>query len=255
VKPRLSVVIPALDEREHLPATLRSLQGEGDAVETIVADGGSTDGTWQMRHEFPHVRFVRSARGRGPQLDAGAALATAPLLLFLHADTRPPAGFVTLIEQALSRPQVVAGSFCLSFDPQSPLLRLYARCSRWSHPLFTYGDQGLFTRRSVFDAVGGYAGAPFMEDVEILRRLRRLGRVVKVPVPVMTSARRFVAGGILRQQVRNVLLVAAYHAGISPRRLARWYPVRPISISSRPPRTASRSGEPRRSPTPIARRG
>jgi rSAM/selenodomain-associated transferase 2 len=226
LKPRLSVVIPALDECEHLPATLQSLRSEGGAVEPIVVDGGSSDGTWRLRDEFPWARFVHSARGRGPQLDTGAGVATAPLLLFLHADTRPPAGFLTLIEQALSRPQVVAGSFCLSFDNRNPLLRFYARCSRLNHPLFTYGDQGLFTRRSIFEAVGGFAGLPFLEDVDILRRLRRLGRVVKVPMPVVTSARRFVAGGIVRQQIRNVLLVAAYHAGVSPQRLAGWYPAR-----------------------------
>ncbi|HEY0783212.1 MAG TPA: TIGR04283 family arsenosugar biosynthesis glycosyltransferase [Thermoanaerobaculia bacterium] len=223
--PRLSVVIPALDERDHLPRLLRCLLAAEDAVEIVVADGGSTDGTWELRHDFPSVTFIRAPRGRALQLNAGAAAARGRHLLFLHADTLPPLNVPGLVEAAIDRDGAIAGAFRLAFDDGHPLLRLYAWCSRCNHALFTYGDQGLFLRRDTFDALGGFAPIPLMEDVDLVRRLRRLGRFAKLPATVVTSARRFRARGIVRQQLLNLGLVAAYYAGIAPQRLAGWYRV------------------------------
>lgn len=227
-RPRLSVIIPTLDEEEWLPRTLERAGAErpgavAPTVEVVVADGGSRDGTWDLRRRFPAVRFVRARRGRGPQMNAGAAASRGENLLFLHADTRLPDGFAALIERALARRDVAAGSFRLRFHPTSPLLDLFALCSRIRHPLFTYGDQGLFLRRSTFEAIGGFAPLPLFEDVEIQRRLRRAGRFVKLPAPVLTSARRYRARGVLRQQTLNLALVLAFHAGVGPERLASLY--------------------------------
>lgn len=222
-RPRLSVIIPALDEEETLPRTIEHLRRVSPRAELLVADGGSRDGTWGLRHRFSDVRFVRGPRGRGPQMNAGAAASRGEILFFLHADTLAPEGVAELVDGVLSRPAVAAGAFCLRFAPTSPLLGLYALCSRMNHPLFTYGDQGLFLRRSTFEAIGGFAPLPLFEDIEIQRRLRREGRFVKLPVPVITSARRFRARGILRQQVLNIALVLGFRAGIRAERLAVLY--------------------------------
>jgi rSAM/selenodomain-associated transferase 2 len=220
---RLAVVIPALDEESMLPVTLARLAEVAPEAEVVVADGGSRDGTLRLAAAFPRVRFLRAPRGRGPQMNAGAAESRGDPLLFLHADTLPPANLCALVDEALARPRTAAGSFCLRLEPSNPLLAFYSLCSRIPHPLFTYGDQGLFLCRSTFEAVGGFAPLPLFEDVEIQDRLRRHGRFVKLPVPVVSSARRFRARGILRQQLANLLLVVAYRAGGDPRRLARRY--------------------------------
>lgn len=222
--PALSVVIPCLDEAERLPGTLARIEEEGEGCEVVVVDGGSTDGTLDLALGRRGVRLVRAPPSRGGQLNAGAAAARGEILFFLHADTLAPRGFARRIADALARPGVVAGSFRLGFDAASPALRLYAWCSRFNRPLFTYGDQGLFLRRATFEAIGGFAPLPLFEDVEIQARLRRRGRFVKLPVPVVTAARRFQARGAVRQQAVNALLVLAYRCGASPEELGRYYP-------------------------------
>jgi rSAM/selenodomain-associated transferase 2 len=222
----IDVVVPTLNEERTLGALLADLtrpREEPDALTITVADGGSTDATREVTARFPVVRWVDAPRGRGAQMNAGARSSQGDILFFLHADTRPPAGAFAALRAALADPGVAAGSFPLAFDRDDPWLRLYSRCSRINHPLFTYGDQGLFLRRSDFAAVGGFPEIPLMEDVEIQRRLRRRGRFVKLREPVVTSARRFIRHGVVRQQLRNAALVLLYGLGVSPERLARVY--------------------------------
>jgi len=144
-------------------------------------------------------------------------------LLFLHADTLLPLGAVEKIEAVMLDPRVVAGSFCLGFDRSSFLLRSYALFSKINHLLFTYGDQALFVSSHAFRRAGGFPDLPIMEDVGIQRTLRRMGKFIKIREPVITSARRFIRLGILRQQVLNTLLVGLYHFGFSPHYLKRFY--------------------------------
>lgn len=218
----LSIIIPALDEASHLEALLADLLArEGDS-EILLVDGGSTDGTWEIAGRFP-VRRLRAPRGRAAQMNAGARRATGDVLLFLHADTLLPPDAFRRVADALADPGVAGGSFRLAFDRSDPWLAAYAFCSRINHPLFTYGDQALFLRRDHFLRIGGFREIPIMEDVEIQRRLRRQGRFVKLPEPVVTSARRFVDVGPVRQQLLNLALVGLYHLGVDPARLKRLY--------------------------------
>jgi hypothetical protein len=124
---------------------------------------------------------------------------------------------------ALSTPRVAGGCFCLAFDERHPLLSLYAFMSRINHGLFTYGDQGLFVSRTTFDRIGGYAALPLFEDVEILGRLKRAGRFIKLQTPITTSARRFRRDGMARREIASMGLVALYHLGVPPAQLERWY--------------------------------
>jgi cellulose synthase/poly-beta-1,6-N-acetylglucosamine synthase-like glycosyltransferase len=156
-------------------------------------------------------------------MNAGALAARGEALLFLHADTRLPPDGLSLIQQALAQPGVAAGSFYLRFDHDHLFLRLYSLCSRINHPLFTYGDQGLFLPAEVFWQVGGFPAWSIMEDVEMLRRLQRTGRIVKIQRPVITSARRYLQNGVIRQQTLNTALVLLYHLGTSPSLLQRAY--------------------------------
>ena len=157
-------------------------------------------------------------------MNAGARIARAAVLFFVHVDTVLPCGFSALIRTALADEEVVAGCFRLRFDSTHPVLRLSAWLSRINHPLFTYGDQTLFVRAEAFGQAGGFAEMPLFEDVEIQQRLRRAGRFVKLHAAVVTSARRYRMTGVIRQQSRNVLLATLFAAGVSARRLSAMYP-------------------------------
>jgi len=216
--------VPALDEAGRIADCLASVRAQPGPKRILVADGGSRDDTVRRAAAVPGVEVLSAPRGRASQMNAASCRARGDILCFLHADTRLPPGAARAMAAALERPGCLAGSFRLAFDADAPLLRFYALCSRINHSLFTYGDQTLFVRSEAFRRIGGFASLPLLEDVEIQRRLRRLGRFVKAPLAVVTSARRFARRGPLRQQALNLLIVGSYLAGVAPERLARLYP-------------------------------
>ena len=220
---RLSVIIPTLNEESTLGPCVGAVRAVLPQSEIVVADGGSQDGTLAVARSLTGVKALLAPRGRGPQMNAGAAAATGDVFLFLHADTRLPTDAGTLVRSALVDPGVVGGSFFLGFDSGHPLLRLSTLASRLNRSWTTYGDQGLFFRREVFEKLGGFAPLPLFEDVDFQSRVRRVGQCVKIPKPVTSSARRFLRVGIARQKLINATLVAAYYLGASPHWLARWY--------------------------------
>lgn len=219
----ISVLVPTLNEQEHLAGTLARVALEaGD--ELIVIDGGSTDATITVARQFTPV-VLRGPRGRARQMNHGARLARGDILLFLHADTLLPPGALPMVRQAMQAPQVVGGAFTLTFWPATPALRVIA----WGTNLRTrfgklpYGDQALFVRRSLFEAMGGYADVPFMEDVQFVQALRKRGALVFVSPPVQTSGRRWIRDGLVYTTLRNNLLMGLYFCGVAPATLQRWY--------------------------------
>lgn len=218
----VSVVIPALDEAGEIEATLRSAVSQAGPVEVLVVDGGSTDGTVALA--APHARVLRSERGRARQMNAGAAEASGTVLLFLHADTRLPVGALDAVRRALADPGAVGGCFRPTFDLGGAWMRLWSLGGwmRWHR--FAFGDRATFVRRSAFEAVGGFPDQPMFEDLELVRRVRRLGRFAFLDEAVATSARRFRRNGALGQQARNTALWLGWAAGLSPHRLKRFYP-------------------------------
>ncbi|HSM81129.1 MAG TPA: TIGR04283 family arsenosugar biosynthesis glycosyltransferase, partial [Nodosilinea sp.] len=196
--PTVSVVIPTLNEAHNLPRVLEALPA-AKGVEVIVVDGGSTDSTLKIAADWG-ARVVVSAPGRSRQMNQGAAVATGPMLLFLHADTRLPEGFDGAIREALTQPGVVAGAFRLAIDGPGRGLRWVERGVNVRSRLFhmPYGDQGIFLNAEVFHRLGGFPDLPMMEDFELVRRLRKLGKVAIAPQTVITSDRRWRTLGILR---------------------------------------------------------
>jgi rSAM/selenodomain-associated transferase 2 len=217
----ISVIIPALNEAENIVACLRSVLAQPGLHEIVVVDGGSTDGTPKLAAAL--ARVMVAPRGRAKQMNAGARASRGDVLLFLHSDTRLPAGALLKMRDSLADGRVVGGTFRLRFDADHPLLRFYSFCTRFPFRLFHFGDQGIFVRREIFERLGGFAEIPFLEDVDFLRRLRKVGKVVLIPADVITSARRFLQHGIVRQQLWNIALVSAYHLGARPEDLARFY--------------------------------
>ena len=179
-------------------------------VEIIVVD--ADDPQWEL-----------GAPGRARQMNAGAARARGDWLLFLHADSRLPHGWLTTFD--LHTRGVEGGWFRFALDDTAWQARAIERGVRWRVRLFRlpYGDQGIFVRRSTFVAMGGYREIALMEDVDFVRRLVARAAVVELPIALATSSRRWRRDGWWRRSVRNVVLLALYFAGVSPSRLARWY--------------------------------
>lgn len=220
---RISVIIPTLNEADHIEATLRCLQGARN-VEVIVVDGGSSDGTPRVARELG-AEVLRITRGRAFQMNAGAAVSTGDILLFLHADTKLPQGFEVHVVTALRKPGVSAGAFGLCIDSPVSSLRIMERIAnlRSRYAQMPYGDQGIFVSAALFRQVGGFPEMPIMEDFEFIRRLKRIGRIEIAPAAVQTSARRWLSVGIWRTWWINQLVVAGYYLGISPQRLTAFY--------------------------------
>jgi len=229
-QPYFSVIVPALGEAGRINALIDNVRaaGYGLPLEIIVVDGDPAGGTIRAIDRLG-VTGLTAPQGRGRQQNAGAAAASGDFLLFLHADTRLPAGaFQAAAELLAGRAEL--GAFSLAIRSTSPLLRLIAAGATWRSRLFSlpYGDQALFVRRDLFEAMGGFAEIPVMEDVELVRALRRAGaRVAILPQCVVTSARRWRAGGVLATTFGNLLRLLLFSLGVSPERLARRYPAMP----------------------------
>lgn len=228
----LAVIIPVLDGAAHLGATLAALapaRASGLVGQVIVVDGGSRDDSVaQALAEAAQV--LHSPPGRGRQLRLGAASATAPWLLFLHADSRPDPGWAAVLRDfcAANPPgpggRARAAAFRLRFDDAGLAARIVAAGANWRsrYLALPYGDQGLLIPRALYDAVGGYRDMALMEDVDIARRLGRR-RIRLLDHAITTSAERYRRAGYARRVLRNLSILALHAFGVGPDRLARLY--------------------------------
>lgn len=223
----IGVVIPTLNEASYLPGLLADLQllGKTIPLDVVVADGGSRDGTIAVAADHG-ARTAVGPPGRARQLNAGAAAARGEWLLFLHADSRlPPLARRVLLAALVDEPGLEAAVFRFAIDLPAPWKRFieWGQGARERLYHLPYGDQGLLIRRSLFQAVGGYADIEIMEDVEMVRKLQRRGVQIRtLPAAVATSGRRYRARGVLRTWLANVALITCYLVGVPPGRLARW---------------------------------
>ena len=220
--PYLSVIIPAIDEAQQMPRTLAAAASPD--AEIIVSDGGSTDRTVQIASSLG-ARIVSGRRGRAAQQNRGAAVARGEVLLFLHADTRLPSKYVDHVFETLMDRRTRLGAFRFATDIQTPAMRCIAFCTNlragWLN--LPYGDQVLFLRQRDFAAVGGFPDVPIAEDLYLVRRMARKGRIVMGPVAAVTSGRRWQRLGPMRATMINAMLTVGILAGVAPKRLASLY--------------------------------
>ncbi len=219
----ISIVVPTLNEEAAIAETIRTLQALPGEKEILIADGGSEDRTPAIAEELG-VRVVACQRGRGCQLRTAAAVARGDVLWFVHADTRPEARALEAIENALGNSAVTGGNFSLVFEGEhysaAQMTAIYPYL-RWLG--LSYGDAGIFIRRSGYDAIGGCRPFPLFEDLDLVRRMKRHGRFVHLEARIFTSARRFAGPRYARVWGLWITLQVLYWAGVSPYRLARWY--------------------------------
>lgn len=204
----ISVIIPTHNEAQNLADTLTSLEANEVRSETIVVDGDSNDATLALAVDLGAATINLEEAHRAYQLNLGARQATAPILLFLHADTHLPEGALDKVVTILrDSPSLVGGGFLRRFDSPS----LFLRATTWlaglrsRHLGFFLGDQAIFVRKSIFEELNGFSESlPLCEDLDFSRRLRAKGRTIALGPPAISSARRFESLGPLHTTLRDV---------------------------------------------------
>jgi rSAM/selenodomain-associated transferase 2 len=223
----ISVIVPVLEEGERIHEILNMLKSTASGIqyEVIVVDGDSAGST--IRHIIDsRVMTLIAPRGRALQMNAGAHRACGEILLFLHADTFLPQNAFPGIVEALSNGRVIGGAFDLGIQNRRWIFKIIGRAASWKHRLtrVPYGDQAIFMLRSYFEAIGGYPEIPLMEDVELMKRVKRKGgRIIILPAAVATSSRKWETEGVAYTILRNWIIQVLYLLGMPARRLVRFY--------------------------------
>ena len=224
---KFSIVIPVLHESDRINSLIENIEGlTGDGShEVIVVDGSPTKDTiWAIDNE--NIIKLVSLKGRARQMNAGAAVAKGEILIFLHADTELPRNALRGINSAMAQGQYVGGAFELGIVSHKIKFKMLARWASLRCRLtgIPYGDQAIFIKRDYFKSLGGYKDIPLMEDVELMRRIkRRGGKICIVPEQVKTSPRRWEEEGFIYVNARNAFLFTSYIFGVSPEKLASFY--------------------------------
>lgn len=219
-----TVIVPVLNEMDALPRLVNHLADlRRDGADILVADGGSTDGTADALRAAS-IPVVATPRGRAAQMNAAAAHATTPFLLFLHADTQLPTGGLAAAAAALHG-GAVWGRFDVRITGTSALLPLVALGMNWRSRAtrIATGDQAIFITTAAFRAVGGFPDQPLMEDIELCRRLRATHKPAALRTKVTTSGRRWDDRGQLKTIWLMWQLRHAYFTGTPATDIARRY--------------------------------
>jgi len=223
--PKISIIIPVLNEAKGITQTLSALQPlRAKGHEVIVVDGGSDDATAPLSQALSD-QVISASRGRARQMNAGAGVARGDVFLFLHADTQLPNEADTRITERLERDRKDWGHFDVTLSGNHPLLPLIGCLMNWRTRLtgIATGDQATFVRRDLFEKVGGFPEIELMEDIALSKILKGHGPPLSLKDSVKTSSRRWEKNGILRTVFLMWRLRLLYFLGLSPERLARIY--------------------------------
>jgi rSAM/selenodomain-associated transferase 2 len=212
----LSVIVPVLNEAPLIGEFLEKVRTVvGPESEIIVVDGGSSDGTCPTAERLAD-RLITAPRGRASQMNAGAQIARADVLWFLHADLEPPPASLAQIQKALADSDVVGGCFRLRFPRRELIYRVSDSLGNFGVNVFGFalGDHGIFCRRTAFHRAGGYPHVPILEDAEIYRRLRREGKMRQLPEEVVSDPRAYEVHGPYRTTAVYFSILALYVLGV-----------------------------------------
>ncbi len=221
---KLDVVVPMLNEAGDIAGTLIALRSGAPEAKIIVVDGGSADQSVAIAGPLCD-KLIATSAGRARQMNAGANASHGDAIVFVHADTRVLPNFADAIAAALDDAAVVGGRFDIRLDDRAPGYRMVGTMISLRSRLMrsATGDQAIFVRRDVFERLGGFAEIVLCEDVEFVRRLRRVGRFACLDARVITSARRWRRHGITRTILRMWAIKSLFLLGVSPDWLKRHY--------------------------------
>ncbi len=221
--PLISIIIITLNEEEFIERLLKTLHDTKD-IEIIISDGGSIDRTARVARNYTD-KVIVGEKGRGRQLNAGAALATGDILWFLHADSIVPDNYKNHILTAMKKPGVVGGAFTLDIYSELSSLQFISRVVSLRSKIsrIPYGDQGVFVKRDVYEKMNGYKDIPLMEDIEFGMRLKKEGKIHLLKTTIKTCARAWERDGVLRTTIRNWVYVTLFFMGYSPHKLYQRY--------------------------------
>jgi rSAM/selenodomain-associated transferase 2 len=226
----VSIIIPTLNERSSINKTLdatKQFTEKSDLAEVIVVDGGSDDETNSIVSDYK-ISLLHAPRGRGSQMHAGANVAKGEILWFLHADTIPPPDAIVKIINAMADSEFVGGNFTISFDGNGNSARFLS----WLYPNLRkiglcYGDSAIFVRRDIYEKIGGFKPYPIFEDLDLISRISREGKLIYLPAKIVTSSRRFENRNFPLVFARWIILQGLYWLGVSPHALNKLYsPIR-----------------------------
>jgi len=227
MKTDISIIMPVLNEQAGVNQTIENLyqQQFSGVLEVIVVDGGKDKGTID-RILNPKIITLSSLPGRGRQMNAGASVASGEILLFLHCDTKLPVNALERVQETLKTPSIEAGAFDLSIDGKGRGFRMIEKFAsvRSRITRIPYGDQAIFIRKNYFFDLGQYRNIPIMEDVDLMRRIKRArGKIQILNYPASTSARRWEKEGKIYCTLRNWILISLFLLGLKPDKLAAFY--------------------------------
>jgi rSAM/selenodomain-associated transferase 2 len=222
-----SFIIPVYREEEVINSTIDHLMHlqKFAAAEIIVADG-DYEGSTLREISNTNVKKILCPKGRARQINCGAAKSSGDILIFLHADTRLPEKALKMIATLLEDEEIVGGAFDLGIDSQRFAFRIIEKIASIRSRLtrIPYGDQAIFIRRDYFQSLGGFKDIPIMEDVELMRRIKRQqGKINILKDKVKTSPRRWETEGVVFCTLRNWFLITLYSLGAKPETLAKFY--------------------------------
>lgn len=219
---KYSLIVPCLNEEKFITECLRSIRKSFNSDEIILVDGGSSDKTLELAYQF-NVRIIKSTGGRGVQMNIGAEEASGDIFIFVHADTFIPDNARHLIENAFSNSDIKIATFRLGFDADHKILNFYSKFSNYDSMFTKFGDQCIIIRKTFFREIGGFPNWSIFEDVHLLNKARKKSKIKILAAEVVTSARKFLLGGIIRTQFRNAFLFLQYFIGLDQKKIARNY--------------------------------
>jgi rSAM/selenodomain-associated transferase 2 len=222
---KYSIIIPTLNEEKTIEDNLIHLKGlielYSDDVEIIVVDGGSIDGTLGICKKY-NVKIITTEKSRGKQLSEGAKSAEGDVLIFLHADLKLPANTFNFLDMNFTV-DLKAAAFRMRLDCNKMLYKVYSFFTRYDTIFTTFGDQGLIVRKDFYKEIGGYNLLPIMEDLDFCRRVRKVTKIKKINNYITTSSRRFEEVGVIKTQIRSLVLIMKYLFGVNPEKIYELY--------------------------------
>jgi len=221
----VSVIIPTFNEEENIAKLVKYLfkHATTKLEEIIVCDGHSRDATLTAAQDAGAKAFLSPKRGRAAQMNYAASKAQGDVLYFVHADTMPPATYLSDIQEALAD-GCLLGGYRSKFDSKNPLLKINAYFTQFESPVCHGGDQTLYVYKDFFDELGGYREEfVIMEDFELIRRARKIAVFKDMQKKVLISDRKYRKNSYFRVNFANLIAFNMYRMGFAPKRIQQTY--------------------------------